>query len=526
MMSYYKKETGLASIFVVLIIFFAVSLSLVGGASIRYLVDKKNALPKEVMVLPDSSSEPPPSDNNGVSVEPPPRVPIVTHPSSVSRENFYDLGSMSGAVSASAGTVATAIVPFDTNTRVYGVVMRMGATASFRLLDPKGREIALSSLEKAPAAPDTDLFSFEIDDPPEGNITVELAAKSSAAQIDFGFYFNNFRRLVTYTEPVSLEPGQAITILAHLQDGDGKVIIGSNPSFSASVLLPFSSQIESISLFDDGKHLDKKAGDGIFGGEFTATARGGRYVFQTEGRATIHGEVVARSSEGIFPVIPNTVEFVGVPSESTLDSDGDGLFNALVFELKVSILVPSLHLELFAELFDSAGKRIPVRLLADLSNAQPGEYTMTLKASGPEIVRHGINGPWMLKNITLYDYSADSLPVATAPDYQTAVYSISMFDSPSPPKISTFLPGSGSLAGGYAVVLHGLNFLDVQSVKIGVANAQFVVTGDDTIAVTIPALSAAMPGLQPTTDVSVEVIVISPWGVEVAKNAWTYRVPP
>ncbi|RLF35985.1 MAG: hypothetical protein DRN03_04260, partial [Thermoplasmata archaeon] len=120
-------------------------------------------------------------------------------------------------------------------------------------------------------------------------------------------------------------------------------------------------------------------------------------------------------------------EFTGVYSDYGLDTDGDGLYNYLVIEVGVNITNAGIY-SIEGWLYDSDQNYI---IWANNSTyLDVGSQLVTLDFDGIIIYRHGVDGPYNLSYIALYDENGTLIDAQTDA-YVTFPYNYSDFSSPN-----------------------------------------------------------------------------------------------
>jgi hypothetical protein len=191
---------------------------------------------------------------------------------------------------------------------------------------------------------------------------------------------------------------------------------------------------------------------------------------------------------------------------------------------------------LLATLMDGAGVVVSQPSHAFEFTDEAGSYTAALVVAGADLVRHGVDGPWVLADIRLIALDADALPASSLADQLTPAIPASAFEPPKPPNVQTLMPSSGPVAGGNEVVLMGTGLSDVTSVKVGGVSAPFVLQDDLSVRITMPAVAAVQfsakplgpgPGAsQPVRGKSaptVDIVVRTPWGKDTVEKAYQYK---
>lgn len=127
------------------------------------------------------------------------------------------------------------------------------------------------------------------------------------------------------------------------------------------------------------------------------------------------------------------VRIIRVVSDAGRDKDGDGLYDELVLTLEVEILDPAsdwwCSYNLNGQLRDKYGENI------DWTSAIPGSlgigvWAIDLVFDGNKIAGHGVDGPYEIKSLYIYDdcdlnrYHAFGQPYRTYPYQANAFYSV------------------------------------------------------------------------------------------------------
>ena len=435
-------------------------------------------------------------------------------------------GRVALRVTATAGSSSGEVVAFDANALVKGSAVVQGASAQYLLKDAGGTPIPLENLQSQALSSDALFESFELTLPPAGDITVELTANpSSDAVLDLALDFDSHRYLVSSFTPEAVSSGQSIQFLSEVDDASGLPIVGTGTLFESTISLPDGSN-QILQLFDDGLHGDGTPGDGVFGNTFAGTTLEGRYAVDTVGQLDLGGETIRRSELGEFVVNATGAAFAGAMVETTPDLNGNSLFDSLNFQQDLLVAADGSY-KLVAVLEDTLGNAI-MHLSDTVGGALAGsQIALELVVPAEEIVRHGVDGPWILKSPTLYDLDRGALPCDSSPDHITQPYTISQFESPEPPTINLLLPSVGPPEGGNTVVIYGTSLNDATGVWIGGQVAEIVGKDSDFVTVTVPrntlmrSLPAGTTGSRYPIPATVR--VATPWGEAVVVEGYTYR---
>lgn len=157
--------------------------------------------------------------------------------------------------------------------------------------------------------------------------------------------------------------------------------------------------VQRVAMFDDGRHGDGRAADGLWGSDFQAS-RAGTYSVQVQasGRSS-DGVPFLRTAEHALPVV-----------EASLALAADGAARATALDdRRLSIRLPvserlsgGRNYRVLAELW-AAGARseVPVAWLGGLANSAGGSLEVGFDARW--MARAGVQGPFELRNLRIED---------------------------------------------------------------------------------------------------------------------------
>jgi len=98
--------------------------------------------------------------------------------------------------------------------------------------------------------------------------------------------------------------------------------------------------LKTVSLYDDGSHSDGQKGDGVYANKFKVDlSPSARYLINfaaqgsTKDNNQFSREVVSMSPLEVRPVLP--VHIIGVVSEETKDTEGDGFIDQIIINVKI-----------------------------------------------------------------------------------------------------------------------------------------------------------------------------------------------
>lgn len=456
----------------------------------------------------------------------PPQNPALAGPVSDPTEG---LGFIADTATATIGANVSRQVHFDTNSIVYGRVILEGESAQFSLTDSTGAPVTISNLQTENISSTHIFSSFEITAPPTGIINVSLQAGTSAAELNYSFYFAN-GITGTSSAPLSVASGSPVQIRSSILDQAGSVIQGTSGAFLATVVSPSASS-SVIPLFDDGLHGDDLSNDGVFGAVYSGagTSAMGYYQVNVHGVQSLGGNTIERSSFSTFTVNATGATFSGPIIESRIDTNDDDRYDWLNFDQSINFTNNGVF-GMTADLVDSTGAIITALSKSVENTSGTSTSSIRLSASGPTLTRHNVAGPWTLKNIQLLNIEAGSLPVSSKADHVTANYPLATFDAPLPPEVAALTPNQGLRAGGYDVMIMGRDFIGTTSVRLCDRAVSFVVQDNQSIKISVPRArpvlaTACLVGQSCTQNppsVTCQVKVTTPWGFSETPEAFVY----
>ncbi len=292
-----------------------------------------------------------------------------------------------------------------------------------KLIDPHGNVIDTTS------KPDDFFIDFTVRKIPEmdimgcfaltGNypvgvwtLTISLAY-SASEKVDYSiqiFYEEpelNIQSITDKEYPKTDEPITLTTIIRRK----------SKPVLDATVIAIIVMQreeIDTLMLYDDGKHNDSSANDGRYAAEYRIPSREGYYVVRI--KASKSGdEAFERIDATGFMVAANKSTIESPISERVIDTNDDGLYDELILSVGFDIAQKDYY-ELQARLYDRNDKMIFNAYIETVLNA--GHQIVDFSFDGNKIYKHGIEGPYILKSLVLAD-TLDFIPLL---DYEEDVY--------------------------------------------------------------------------------------------------------
>lgn len=305
----------------------------------------------------------------------------------------------------SAGESVTKRFVLDAVSQAQVAVLHNNTSTAVTLLGPDGAPVA-ADLVGVPAGMQRATV-FNLASPAPGEYAVEVAA----AQDDI--YVLEVRAVggMALNASASAEfaqVGEEVTVSASLVDESGSPVLGAQ--VTAELYQPGGAS-ELVALTEQA--------DGTYAGAVSSQAAG-RHVIVL--RAVT--DAAQRAASLVLTVLPEGSE-LAAPTESTFDVDGDGLYDALLFEFTVDLEEAGLYI-LDGDLYDGQGQLIQRQSVT--TEAAAGRSSLYLGFDGRTIAAHGADGPYTLDNVVLRAVDLDSVPVAVMSDpYTTQPYLASDF---------------------------------------------------------------------------------------------------
>jgi hypothetical protein len=278
-----------------------------------------------------------------------------------------------------------------------------------KLIDPAGNVIDSAT---HPAKYDIDFFQAKAPqisfatacysitgDYPDGVWIVEISLPNSAGEkVDYsiGLYYEepelDINTAMNKQYPKTEEP---MTIMTALKRGPLPVL-----NAEVIAIIGFERQpIDTLILYDDGKHDDSLANDGRYAFEYLIPPRTGYYsvgIFAKKGG----DDAFDRIDETAFITVANKTTIGEPVSEQVFDTTGEGLYDQLIIGYSFKIAQDDYY-ELQARLYDSNNKMIfNARTDTVLS---PGIHIINFDFDGNRIYENGIDGPYVFESVVISD---------------------------------------------------------------------------------------------------------------------------
>ncbi len=248
-------------------------------------------------------------------------------------------------------------------------------SGSFKVVDPSGFQHDLEDNSFIKSAPEPGTWILRATPGPSG-MTFDAAA------ID-----NSIFGIKAYLTSEYVGEGVKTTIRAD-RDEDWSLVTPS--SVRAFLYDSSGSLIQTLDMSDNG---------GYFSHEFGAPSSTGTYQIVVKAEGTYAGEPFTRVEFETLNVLPSSHYFTGTFSDSPVDRNGDGKFDAIYFSADVAITLSG-HFIVSADLFDSEGNflshstaAVPldrssgqVPLLFDLKDLKCSQLSSSLEVSGLRVL--------------------------------------------------------------------------------------------------------------------------------------------
>jgi hypothetical protein len=232
-------------------------------------------------------------------------------------------------------------------------------------------------------------------------------------------------------------PG-GVVVAAAIADAS-QMVVGAD--VWADVARP-GGAVDRLALFDDGLHSDGSASDGVYANTYEMATTAGIYNVRYEAAGINNaGHAFQRVEADTFQVASGGAALTGVYADSGLDLGPPPGLEQVEVEVGVNVAVAGDY-TVSAALTDEAGNELTAGTAPRLS-LPAGPATLTLHFDGGALRRSGVDGPYVLSNIALWDDSGElSIWCDHATNaHMTAPYGRGDFSDTCPPE------AIGDLAG-------------------------------------------------------------------------------
>ncbi|WP_045738071.1 choice-of-anchor X domain-containing protein [Xanthomonas sp. MUS 060] len=286
------------------------------------------------------------------------------------------------------------------------------ANATTTVLTPSAQTGRLGSGKAA-----VQTLDYQVDSAANGDWTLTLQADNNTAQRGYVLMEGDARtQLASYqSDRGQLQRGQRIGLTAMLSSIDtqgaialGKAGAGRIDNAQLRVIAP-DGTVSQWPMADDGRHNDGAAGDGVYAGDFPATATG-TYVAQV----VVHGhdasgQAFVRTSEHVLPVLDTTLR---IAADTVAANAQPGTRLTLPIPMRTGGSQTPAHYRVLGELWGTGhnGTAVPVAWLGGMIAPQDGRLPLSLDERW--IVRAGAQAPFTLHHLRVEDPD-NFVPLAT-----------------------------------------------------------------------------------------------------------------
>lgn len=239
----------------------------------------------------------------------------------------------------------------------------------------------------------------------QGNWKLELQAEGAAPRQGFLLIEGNPAvELSSYPSHLRFHAGGELGLTAQLSaEVDGKLALGAGAGQIDEAYIRLTrpdGSIEKIAMFDDGRHADGTAGDGVFGGVFAAGSAGALQAQVVVSGRGPGGAPLLRTAEHLIPVVDGGLAVAGAASSSLEKSAaGDRL------RIAVPVRAPKSagHYRAYAEVWgrDASGKPLAVAWVGGMVAVEGGEIGFGFDPRW--VAKSGATGPFELRNLRVED---------------------------------------------------------------------------------------------------------------------------
>ena len=246
----------------------------------------------------------------------------------------------------------------------------------------------------------SELFAFE--SLSKGKVTFDVTSSDDRSSNGFLLLEGDSNTLlISYQTASNQRLNQPISITAALQNfSQTKGAKPANTQIDAAVLnltAPSGAQSQ-VAFFDDGKHNDGIANDGLFGASFVPTEIGD-YKAQARVEGSAGGVEVLRTAEHLIPVINDELKF-GRGVVQLADAKTPG---RLTISVPMTSNKAGQHYRAYTQLWgrDSRGQEVAVAWLGGMVTPVNGAATLEFDARW--IALAGANAPFSLRALRFED---------------------------------------------------------------------------------------------------------------------------
>jgi hypothetical protein len=210
--------------------------------------------------------------------------------------------------------------------------------------------------------------------------------------------------LTVLTDKDYYSVGDTIVVTAVIEEGSS----GGTVDVSAIFMAQDFSQ-DTVDLFDDGTHGDPTPSDGRYTGDYAGADRRGYYTISVQATRGGPGGFTRIAGWGAS-VASSRSRFSGTYRDEGIDTDGDGQFDALTFDVGVEIDKPGVY-SVGGQIDDAAGQFVGSDQVDTALSS--GAHFVRLSFSGEHIYEKRGSGPFHLNRLSLCeaDESQSEMPM-------------------------------------------------------------------------------------------------------------------
>ncbi|HEY4300245.1 MAG TPA: MBG domain-containing protein [Candidatus Didemnitutus sp.] len=310
-----------------------------------------------------------------------------------------------------SGSVLQSSMVCDASSKLSFQLLADAPDVAFKLQDPSGNIIEPTAQQtdanfqySATMGSNTLLADYEISNPASGVWSVVVdATTTNEPQVDFlltAFVDSNVA-LIPQTAP-QFNQGQDAVVSCTLADlsGDPAVPVTS-AAVTAMMQLP-DGTTTSLTLADDGLHNDGAPNDGVYAAVLPAVSQAGQYLitYEVTGQDNA-GQALQRVGSGTFSVSTENANILGDPVFATIDTDGDGVTDALQATSGVNPMAAGNYI-LSGQLVD-AGATLHIPASAQFYADGTSPLTVSLFFDLALVKAAGVTGDFHIENLQLFE---------------------------------------------------------------------------------------------------------------------------
>ncbi len=282
------------------------------------------------------------------------------------------------------------------------------ANWQLQLQSPTGRRIAAPEL--ATAARPTD-FALEqarvpsnyyaLDELENGTWKLRIDAIASRGQAGYVLLEGDQgTELLSYPAHRRQIVGQELNVVATLGGASQRSNGARIDDAQLRVTAPDGS-IRSYAMFDDGRHADALAGDGLFGAGFIAEASGNHVAQVVANGRNTDGLRVVRTAEHVLPVVDASLRLSSTEAVISASTLADG---RLSLNLPVVASKPGQHYRAYAEVWgtDAKGNATPVAWVSGMVTPDK-DGTLGIGFDPRWVTRVNAQAPYQLRDLRIED---------------------------------------------------------------------------------------------------------------------------